>query len=154
MKITSEITNKEYATVEECLKAEAEVKAMKEQAAANKTSTGKKKLAETIESCEKAAAIAHENLEIARGKVRELCEKAKTEVANLITKQNEEMKAILQPAEQAVKDAERAKFNAITTFNKQFGVYKKVYTGEEAIKDLRKSLADNSWIFDFLGLLD
>lgn len=153
MKITSEITNKEYATVEECLKAEAEFKAAKEKAAENKTSAEKKKLADIIESCDKATSIAYDNLEIAKSKVREMYAKSKKELEELIDKRNEEMSKVLEPAEKSVKDAERAKFNAISNFNKHFGVYKKVYTGEDAIKDLRKSFTLGS-ILDFLDFFN
>lgn len=153
MKITSEITNKEYATVEECLKAEAEFKSAKEQAASNKTSTEKKKLVDVIEACEKATNVAYENLEIAKSEVREMYAKSKKELEELIDKRNEEMSKVLEPVEKAVKDAERAKYNAISNFNKQFGVYRKVYTGEDAIKDLKKSFTLGS-ILDFLDFFN
>lgn len=145
MKITSEITGKEYPTVEACLKAEKVFKAEEEKKLAN-TSKRKKELASKVELADKQLSEANKLYEIAKTKATEILEKA-----------NKEVKEILTASKEQVKKAEEDKFNAVMEFNKEFGVYTTTVTGEKAAEELEKSLKRFDEIFSpfnfFRGLL-
>lgn len=135
MKITSELTGKEYQTVEECLKAEKEYNDRKEKLKQEEDrkqanlSKRKKALANEIDKADKALTEANKLYEVARGRAAEILEKS-----------NKEVKEIMDTAEQEVKKAERDRLNAIIAFNKEFGTYTTSITGERAAEQFEKSL--------------
>lgn len=134
MKITSELTGKEYKTVEECLKAEEEFKkkeieAKKEAVKLNELAKTKKELAKAIEDADEKVKEANKLYEVAQQKA-----------ADILDKSNEEVEKILSDASQKVKEAEEEKLNALMKFNKEFGTYKTVITGEKAAEEYKKAV--------------
>ena len=120
MKYISEITGKTYNTADECIEAE------KAFAETKKTeSQRKKELCAKIDEAEKLISEAHEKDKVVREEVR---------------KEFEALKAKLQESRKAIDDAELKKYEAVSEFVKEFGPYKKTFTGEEAIKEYNKSV--------------
>lgn len=150
MKITSELTGKEYKTVEECLKAEEEFRekereiAKKEAIKLNELTKNKKELAKAIEDADEKV-----------NEANKLYEVAKQKAADILDKSNKEVEKILSEASKKVKEAEEEKLNALMKFNKEFGTYKTVITGEKAAEEYKKAVdrfnnSFNSVFKDFL----
>ena len=135
MKITSELTGKEYKTVDECLKAEEEYKKGLEE----KSTTEAKKLNELG----KEKKLLAKAIEEAEDKVREaenLYEVARQKAADILDESNKQVEKILSDAREKVKQAEEEKLNAVMKFNKEFGTYKTVITGEKAAEEYNKAV--------------
>lgn len=135
MKITSELTGKEYKTVDECLKAEEEYKKGLEE----KATTEAKKLNELG----KEKKLLAKAIEEAEDKVREaenLYEVARQKAADILDESNKQVEKILSDAREKVKQAEEEKLNAVMKFNKEFGTYKTVITGEKAAEEYNKAV--------------
>lgn len=157
MKITSELTGKEYKTVEECLRAEEEFKlqelkkekdAKKETIKLNELAKTKKELAKAIEDADEKVSEANKLYEVAEQKV-----------ADILDKSNKEAQKVLDEAREKVKIAEEEKLNALMKFNKEFGTYKTVITGEKAAEEYKKAVdrfnnSFNSVFKDFLRILE
>ena len=143
MKIYSETLNKLFDTEEQCIKAEEkyaeEQKAIQEEkeVKASAISKEKKDLAQAIELAETNLNKAYEEYELAKEKVKEILEKS-----------NKEMSDILTPAKDAVRKAQEARYRAIETFNKKFGVYTTTYSGDKALRELRRA---TSWVNDIFN---
>lgn len=124
MRIISDITGKEYKTVEECLadekKFEKKVKTEKEQ---------KKELAKLVEKAEKEVDIQLKNYELAKEKVRDILDKS-----------NKEADLVLTAAEKDLKDAYNKKTEAIKEFNNRFGVYTTTVTDLDVLEELNRFL--------------
>lgn len=128
MKYISEITGKTYNTADECIAAEKAI------AETKKTeSQRKKELCTQIEDAEKLISEAHEKDKAVRDEVR---------------KELEALKAKLKESRKAIDDAELKKYEAVCAFVKEFGPYKKTYTGEEAVKEYNKSVKFWQDLFD------
>lgn len=132
-KFYSDILDKTFDTEAECLDAEAaeleRVRAENEKKAEieqkqNQMSKIKKEYVKAIDDAEAALTAAYNELQVAREKYNSIINDAKKEADS-----------ILKPAEQAVYDASTARYNAIAEFNKKFGCYTKVYTGENAASE-------------------
>lgn len=137
MKYYSEKLRKLFDS-EDALK-EAESKKIKKKQSANMedvpvedTATetpSRKALATEVEAADEKVREAYSNYELAKCKVEELSKKYL-----------EEVNAILEPAEQAVKDAETARYSAISRFNDAYGAYQVTYTGSRAAEEMLKAL--------------
>ena len=82
-------------------------------------------------------------VELADDKVKEAYaayEAAKLKAEELSKKYLEEINAIIEPAEKAIKVAEQKRYEAIQNFNKNFGAYQVTYTGAKAADELVKAL--------------
>lgn len=88
----------------------------------------RKQLAADVEAADEAVKEAYANYETAKVKAEELSKKYLAEV-------NE----ILEPAQKAVKDAERVRYEAIKKFNDNFGAYQVTYTGARAADEMMKA---------------
>lgn len=89
----------------------------------------KKQLAADVEEAEKALAEANSNLAIAEKEVEKLS--------------REYLKAcedILGPAKQRVQEAQRAKYDAISRFNQEYGAYQVMYTGSRAADEMIRAI--------------
>ena len=60
---------------------------------------------------------------------------AKEEAAKILDESNEKVENILKVATDDLKEAQKARTDAIVAFNSKFGPYSTVYTGEKARKD-------------------
>lgn len=136
MKYLSELTNKTYDSVEDCEKAEKEFNDAKEKEKelAISVSKEKKELAKAVEETETALNAEYENYSEAKKQAEEILKKANDEATELLTK-----------AREKVRQAEQAKYQAISNFNKKFGVYTKSYRGDDARRELERSIG---WIND------
>ena len=120
MKYYSEVLDKIFNSTEELEQAEKEFNAI----------PTKKELAKKIESLEADCNTAYENYKYA---INELTE--------AVTKVREEGKAKIKAALANLEKVEKDKANAISQFNKYYGVYSVTYTGEQAQKHCDKMLA-------------
>ena len=93
------------------------------------TTPSRKELAAEVEAADQKVQEAYSNYEAAKEKASELSKKYL-----------EELNAILEPAKQAVKDAETARYTAISKFNDSYGAYQVTYTGARAANDMFKAI--------------
>lgn len=91
----------------------------------------KKELANKIEQTDTNLKQAYADYKVAEQQVSEL---SKTYL--------EAVDALLNPAKQAIKDAEKAKYEAIKEFNDMYGAYQVTYTGARAAEEMLKTLKD------------
>lgn len=154
MKIISEVTGKEYTTVQECVEAEktflakqeAEKKAkalkeLEEKTKLSALSAKKKELADKVEDENDKLDKAYEKYTEAKKQARAIIEEA-----------NKKAKELLEPIEKEIRDCKTAKFNALMDFNKQFGAYNVKYTGEKAEKEYNRFLKERDDIWsNFFG---
>lgn len=89
----------------------------------------KKELANKIEQADTTLKQAYADYKVAEQQVSEL---SKTYL--------EAVDALLNPAKQAIKDAEKAKYEAIKEFNNMYGVYQITVTGAKAADEFMRSM--------------
>ena len=136
MKFYSEKLDKLFDTPEELQAAETPKKKKKtvteqpavEEAAATPT---RKELAAAVEAADEKVKQAYADYETARGKAEELSKKYL-----------EEINALLDPAQKAVKEAERLRYEAIRNFNDSYGAYQVTYTGAKAADEMMKAISN------------
>lgn len=136
MKYYSDKTGKLYECEKELVEAEEtfdeQKKLAEKKIEAEKLS--KKELADKIdEACT--------NLDAAR----EDFNKAKEALISEIKESIESAEQSLQVYREEVKKAEEAKYQAISEFNKKYGAYTKVYSGDKAYNEFKKNL---DWIIN------
>lgn len=103
------------------------------------TKKEKKELAKAVDEAEEKLNEAYSNYDVAR-----------EEASKIMAEAKEKCKEILEPAKTAIKEAERAKWDAIVAFNGKFGRYMKVYTGDEALREFKKA---NNWLDNLFNSL-
>ena len=134
MKYYSELTKHTYDTEEECVSAEtkfAEEEARKKEEASN-LSKEKKELAKLID-------VADTELD----NVYHQYNKAREEANKIISDAQAEADKVIKEASEKVKAAQQKRYDAISNFNKKFGVYTAHYDGDKALQELRRS---TEWI--------
>lgn len=148
MKFYSEVTKQLYDTQEQLVEAERQVacKPVKRMAKINDVEKKedaklptKKQLAAEVEAAEIKVDEAKANLELAKQRAQEISKKYL-----------EEIDSIMEPAKQQLKDAQRARYEAIQRFNENFGAYQKTYTGSQAADEFARAVADMSTFFPSL----
>lgn len=126
-------TEEELRTAEEstdCLAKEDCCKSCSECSCENEVKKpSKKQLASDVDDAEAKLSAAYADYEVAKKQVEEL---SKTYL--------ESVNAILEPAKEAVKSAEEARYEAIKKFNESFGAYQTVLTGDRAAKELVRTM--------------
>lgn len=150
MKYFSEKLNKVYNSEAECQAAEmafdAEQKAKAEREAAIKeqenkvaiqTSKRKKELAKAVDDAEAKVAKAYEDYEVVKEEIKKLTEEYNKKISDLTN-----------PAKEAITQAQRERFQAISEFNKEFGAYTTIYSGNRALEEMKRA---NSWINDIFN---
>ena len=137
MKYYSEILNKFFDSEKQLFDEEAKLNAadsknekkfLKTDADVKKAPT-RKQLASEVEKSESLLAQARADYDVAKKKVEDLSKKFLKEVDD-----------ILNPAEEAVKKAETARYEAIKKFNESFGAYQVTYTGDRAAKEMSRAI--------------
>ena len=144
MKVYSEETKKFYETVEECEKAEAEYKAEKEKLALEKAdkdkevSKRKKELSDIVDDAETALNVAYKDYE-------DVYKKAQEELQTAL----DVYKSKIFDATENIKKKEEERNKAIRNFNREFGTFKKIYTGEQADREFDRivNMFDNLFRF-------
>lgn len=118
-----ELEGKIFNSINECKDAESKVLKDREVLAEKERDKSKlkKKLSSEIDKAE-------ENLQ----KAYKDYENAKEAAKVILEESNKQMLDLINPAKEAVANAEKAKADAIKNFNKECGPYQKVYTGEQA----------------------
>ena len=91
----------------------------------------RKELANAVEVADNQLKEAYANYESAKAKVEELSKKYL-----------EEVDCILEPAKKTVKEAERARYEAIRKFNDTYGAYQVTYTGARAADEMMKAISN------------
>lgn len=127
----SEVLDKYFDNEEECLRAELVKKQEDYKVQEAKKSDLRKKLSDAIEAAEEAVDVAAQ------------------ELANVAEKAEEAYNKAVQPYREKLQEAQRARLDAIESFNKQFGMYHKVLTGEAAEKELLRMAKDYVNMFNF-----
>lgn len=147
MKFYSDVTKKLYDTLEQLEEAErlaggnpANNKRMAKQETKEEVKIPtKKQLASEVEAAEVKVNEAKANLELAKQRAQEISKKYL-----------EEIDSIMEPAKQQLKDAQRARYNAIQRFNDTYGAYTTTYTGSKAADEFARAVADISTFFPSL----
>lgn len=126
MKILSEykeLAGQVFDSVEACAAAEREVDKLKQLEHEKNSAivTRKKQLVKDIEAADKRVKEAYD----ARIKTKE-------EVKKILEESNKKMMSMLDDANVKVREAEKARRDAILAYNNEFGTYQAVYTGERA----------------------
>lgn len=129
MKILSEykeLAGQVFNSIEECAAEEKKIDLAREAAKKKNAeiTTRKKQLADAIEAADKAVREAYD-----------AHNKAKEEVRIMLEETNKKMMDILAKADAVVTNAEVAKRDAILAYNKEFGAYQAVYTGDRAQRE-------------------
>lgn len=137
-KYYSDILGKEFNSVEELEKAEEEKKAV--EAVAIETNSKKKELAKSIESSDA-------KIETAKKEYADIHNKYERDFRELNGEYTRKLDALKTERDNAL--SEKAKeirqftderYDALCKYNKEFGVYKKYLTGEDAEKERKKIL--------------
>ena len=115
------------------LKAEAEA----EQKA---TSKRKKELSDEVEKATKHLDEAYKFYEAERAKAKDIYSEAQKKADEILKKAKKEADELIDIAEKEVKKASEKKTLAISEFNKEFGPYKTVITGDKAIDEYNKMI--------------
>ena len=142
MKYYSEVTKQLYDSPEQLQQAEhnmignKSVKRMAKEEKSEEKAPTKKQLASEVEAAETKVNEAKANLELAKQKAQSISK------AYL-----EEIDAIMEPAKQQLKDAQRARYEAIQKFNDTYGAYTTTYTGAKAADEFARAVADISTFF-------
>lgn len=146
MKFYSEVTRQLYDTQEQLVEAERVFNGQninKRMAKSDKTSKNeetkiptKKQLAAEVEAAEVKVNEAKANMELAKQRAQEVSKKYL-----------EELDAIMEPAKQQLKDAQKARYDAIQRFNDMYGAYTTTYTGAKAADEFARAVADISNFF-------
>lgn len=135
MKFYSEKLDKLFDTPEELQAAETPKKkkraATTEAPVVDETATvpTRKELATAVETADEKVRQAYADYETAKAKAEELSKKYL-----------EEINALLDPAQKAVKEAERLRYEAIRNFNDSYGAYQVTYTGARAADEMMKAI--------------
>lgn len=129
MKILSdykELAGQVFNSIEACAEAEREIDKAKhlEHEKNSAIATRKKQLVKDIEIADKRVKDAYD----ARIKTKE-------EVKKILEESNKKMMTMLDDANVEVREAEKARRDAILAYNNEFGTYQAVYTGERAQKE-------------------
>lgn len=140
MKFYSEKLKKLFNTEAELVEAE---KRQEEEIAAEELkkkeiSNEKKKAATKIESATEAYEKASEEFELTKKELLKKLDDAEEKAAKIISEANDAVEKELKEAKEKLRQAKIDKVNAIADFNKDFGPYKKVYTGQDALKKLNE----------------
>ena len=132
---------KEYASVKECMQADEEYDKRIAEEAAQKEAA---KQAEEAKIAEKKAEISKRKKELsiaiekAKDKVKVASvdyNQAKSKAEQIMAEARKEAQAILEEASNSLKDANEEKVKAISAFNKEFGPFTTVLTGDEVLNE-------------------
>ena len=144
MKYFSDVTKEVYETPEDLQAAEAAAmtaledtdddvfeltEGLKVEIPKESKKPSKKQLAADVEDAEKNLEEANSNLALAEKEV----EKLSLEYLKIC-------EDILRPAKQKVQEAQKAKYNAISRFNQEYGAYQVLYTGSRAANEMIRAI--------------
>lgn len=146
MKFYSEVTRQLYDSQEQLVEAERAFSSQnvnKRMAKSDKLLKNeemkipsKKQLAAEVEAAETKVSEAKANMELAKQKAQEVSKRYL-----------EEIDAIMEPAKQQLKDAQKARYDAIQRFNETYGAYTTTYTGARAADEFAHAVADMATFF-------
>ena len=143
MKYYSESTGEFYPSVEECEQAEkaySEEKAAKEakeKEALTVTSKRRKELADNIKKIDKEISAAEDELHSVCKEAEKIMNEAKEKASSMRFK-----------AQQNLREKKKERLEAIQAFNKEFGVYTRTYTGEDALSEYVSAFKTLDDLFD------
>lgn len=141
MKFYSDVLNKFFETAEECTEAEETYALQKQEIEKQKKekqaliSKDKKELSDAIKLAEDDLSKAYENYDFAKEEARKILEESNQKILDL-----------LNPAEAEIKKCQKARYDAISNFNKKYGAYTVQYTGDKAFQELKRA---SNWFDDF-----
>ena len=142
MKFYSEKLEKFFDSEAECKKAEEEN--LNKSEIEKVDSKDRKIYAKVIEEADKALEEEYAKYEEAKKKIIQLKKKC-----------DEECEKILLDAKKELKVAQDKKFAAVQKFNEKFGPYTISYTGDKALKEMRRHFDTNAdlfhWFFPFFN---
>lgn len=143
MKFYSDVLGKLFDSEEECKQAEEKYNKEKEEKEAERkakaalVSREKKELSDAVEAAEAKLSKAYEEYDL-----------AKEEVKKILEESNQKALDILNPAKDAIREAQKERYTAISEFNKKYGIYTAQYTGDKAFREFKRA---TSWIEDFFN---
>lgn len=156
MKIYSEVTKQMYDSVKECQKAEEayakqqieaeeKAKALEAKVAEEKAIASKKRkeLSDAIEKAEEEYVAAFNMYDVARKQADEIILDAKKKASEVVA-----------AAAKEVEKASEKKMKAVSEFNKEFGPYRTVVTGNKAVELHNKLLSNVNRMWPNLFNLD
>ena len=130
MKYYSETLKKMFESVEELEEAEKaeEARALQQEQEKTALSNEKKTFAKKIEEADEKVKEAYNHYDLVKEEAEKIAAEANKKIAELI-----------DPAKQAIKDAEKERYNAIVDFNKRYGKYSVIYTGDRAFQEMKRA---------------
>ncbi len=134
----SELLNKEFDSVEELNKAEEEKKAA--EAVAIETNSKKKELAKSIESSDAKIETAKKEYVDIRNEFEKRYREFKGEYNRKLAELEKERDNTLSEKAKEIRQYTDERYDALYKYTKEFGVYKKYLTGEDAEKERKKIL--------------
>lgn len=146
MKFYSEKLEKFFDSEAECKDAELKAEQVEEEKKeiAEVKSNERKQYAKKVEEADKALEEQYLKYEEAKKKIIEIKKKC-----------DEECEKILIEAKKELKQAQDNKFVALEQFNDKFGPYTISYTGDKALKEMRRHFDTNAdlfhWFFPFFN---
>ncbi len=135
MRYYSDICNKFFDKEKDLLKAEEDFLKLKKEKEEKKSKekqelvADKKLMAKAVEDADAEIDAAQEQYADAIKQAREIIEKA-----------NKEAEAITSPAKEKLKNARQKRYNAISAFNKKYGPYSVMYSGDRAYAEFKRNL--------------
>lgn len=140
MKYYSETLKKLFETEEELVRAEEREEKIKAEEAKIKEdlSNKKKAAAKKVEEATLAYDRATEEYEKAKKEIYLILKQSEDEAAKILQKANEEVEERLEAEKKKLFDVKKQKMTAIEEFNKNYGPYKTVLTGENAKKEFER----------------
>ena len=127
-------TEAELKTAEEKYEKQLQEKKEAEEKRKNEIVNEKKALAKAVDEADACVDAARENYK-----------KVKAEPVKIIEEAYEKAEKLLEPAENAVQEAQKTKYNAVVEFNKKYGPYTESYTGDKAYNEFKKT---SEWFDD------
>lgn len=145
---------KEYSSEKECLAAD---KRYDEQLKAEQDRIEKEKKAYEEKIAEEKAALSVRKKELAKNvedsnakldEAKKLYEVAKRKAEEVLRKANKEAEDILTVAAKEMEKASEERMNAVAQFNKEFGAYKTVLTGNDAVDEYNRIVNNINSVFN------
>lgn len=144
-KYYSDILDKEFNSVEELKKAEEEKKAA--EVVAIETNSKKKELAKSIESADAKIETAKKEYIDIRNEFEKRYREFKGEYNRKLAELEKERDSTLSEKAKEIRQYTDERYDALCKYNKEFGVYKKYLTGEDAEKERKKILSSIFSVF-------
>lgn len=140
MRYYSDKTKKLYDSEEELFNAEKRVEELEaeEVERKKKLSNEKKDAALKVQLATEAYEKATEQFEKDKKVIEQIMDDARDDAAHIMAEAHEKCEGMLKVSKEMLRKAKQEKLEAIEVFNKSYGPYKTILTGEKARKEFEK----------------